>query len=108
MMHGRGKSDSAIVARKPANKAEQSAVEPVEPRAETKGNASQHSTHRTPSRASVTQALERIRQTAKERKKERFTALLHHISTELLEAAFFALKQHAAPDVDGRTWRPDD
>jgi len=66
MMHGRGKSDSAIVAVKPANKAEQSAAEPVEPRAETKRNAGQHNTHRTPSRASVTQGLERIRQTAKE------------------------------------------
>jgi RNA-directed DNA polymerase len=105
MMHGGGKSDSAIVARKPANKAERSAAEPVEPRAETKGNASQHSTHRTLSRASVTQALERIRQTAKERKKERFTALLHHVSTELLEAEFFALKEHAAPGVDGLTWQ---
>jgi hypothetical protein len=39
MMHGRGKSDSAIVAAKLANNAERSAAEPVEPRAETKGNA---------------------------------------------------------------------
>ena len=71
MMHGRGKSDSAIVAVKPANKAEhpaeQSAVEvaaaePVERRAETKGNASQQITGRTQSRVSVSQALERIRQ----------------------------------------------
>jgi len=104
MMHGRGKSDSAIVAVKPANKAEQSAAEPVEPRAETKRNAGQHNTHRTPSRASVTQGLERIRQTAKERKKERFTALLHHVSVDLLETEFFALKEHAAPGIDGLTW----
>src|SRR5262245_33718272 len=71
MMHGRGKSDFAIVAVKPANKAEhpaeQSAVEvtaaePVERRAETKGNASQQSTCRTQSRVSVSQALARIRQ----------------------------------------------
>ena len=41
MMHGRGKSDSAIVAVKPTNKAEPSAAEPVEPRAGAKGNASQ-------------------------------------------------------------------
>jgi hypothetical protein len=65
MMHGGGKSDPAIVARKPANNAEQSAAEPVERRAGTKGNANQHDTHRTPSRASVTQGLERIRLTAK-------------------------------------------
>jgi len=74
MMHGRGKSDSAIVAVKPTNKAEQSAAESVEPRAETKGNANQQSTHRTQSRGSVTQALERIRKAASERKKEKFTA----------------------------------
>ena len=65
MMHGRGKSDFAIVATKPANNAERSAAEPVERRAETKGNAGQQSTHRTQSRASVSQALERIRQAAK-------------------------------------------
>jgi len=53
----------------------------------------------------VTQALERIRQTARERKKERFTALLHHITPEMLEAEFFALKEHAAPGVDGVRWR---
>src|SRR5450830_1132539 len=46
MMHGRGESDSAIVAAKPTNKAERSAAEPVEPRAEAEGNASQQSTHR--------------------------------------------------------------
>jgi hypothetical protein len=39
MMHGHEKSRSAIVAVKPTNKAERSAAEPVEPRAETKGNA---------------------------------------------------------------------
>jgi RNA-directed DNA polymerase len=105
MMHGGGKSDPAIVVRKPTNNAEQSAAEPVERRAGTKGNANQHDTHRTPSRASVPQGLERIRLTAKERKKERFTALLHHISTDLLEAEFFALKEHAAAGVDGLTWR---
>ena len=44
MMHGRGKSDEAIVAGKPTNKAERSAAEPVERRAEAKGNASRQST----------------------------------------------------------------
>ena len=105
MMHGGGTSDEAIVAGKPANKAERSGAEPVERRAETEGNASQQSTHRTPSRASVTQALERIRRTASERKKEKFTALLHHVNLDLLEAAFLELKEHAAAGVDGVTWR---
>ena len=63
MMHGRGKSDFAIVAVKPANKAERSAAElVVEPRAGTEGNASQQNTRRTQSRESVSQALARIRQ----------------------------------------------
>ena len=72
MTNGHEKSDSAIVAGKPANKAaaasaEESAAgaveaEPVEPRAGTKGNASQQSTHRTQGREGVSQALERVRQ----------------------------------------------
>jgi hypothetical protein len=62
MMHGHEKSDSAIVAVKPANKVERSAAEPVEPRAETKGNVGQQSTRRTQSRISVSKALARIRQ----------------------------------------------
>ena len=74
MMHGHEKSDPAIVAVKPANKAKQpaaeqsaaelTAAEPVEPRAGTKGNAGQQSTCRAQNRISVSQALERIRQFA--------------------------------------------
>jgi RNA-directed DNA polymerase len=115
MMHGHEKSDPAIVAVKPANKAERppaerSAAEPNaaesgEPRAGTKGNADQQSTRRTQSRESVSQALERIRKAARERKKERFTALFHHIGTDLLEEAFFELKEDAAPGVDRLTWK---
>jgi len=104
MMHGHEKSDSVIVAAKPANKAEQPAAEPVEPRTGTKGNADQRSTHRTQSRANVSQALERIRKVARARKKERFTALFHHLSIDLLEEAFFELKEDAAPGVDRLTW----
>jgi RNA-directed DNA polymerase len=105
MMHGRGKSDTAIVAGKPTNKVEQSTAEPAEPRAVAKGNASQHSTRRMQNRGSVSQGLERIRQAAKERKEERFTALLHHVSIELLEEAFFDLKRNAAAGVDAMTWQ---
>ena len=118
MMHGHEKSDHAIVAVKPANKAERpsaersvagpNAAESGEPRAGTKGNAGQQSTRRTQSRESVSQALERIRKVARERKKERFTALLHHINIDLLGEAFFELKQDAAPGVDGLTWRTDE
>jgi len=68
MMNGRGKSDSAIVAGKPTNKAGQLAAESVEPSAEAKGNASQQSTRRAQDRERVSQALERIRQVARQRK----------------------------------------
>src|SRR5512132_3104910 len=61
MMYGHEKSDPAIVAVKPANKAERSAAELVEPRVGTKGNAGQLSTRRTQSRVSVSQVLARIR-----------------------------------------------
>src|SRR6516165_9682584 len=67
MMHGREKSDSAIVAGKPTNKAVLTAAEPVERRAGAKGNASQQSTRRTQSRVSVSHALERIRQNRNEK-----------------------------------------
>jgi RNA-directed DNA polymerase len=104
MMHGREKSDSAIVAVKPTNKAVPTAAEPVEPRAGAKGSARQQSTHRTQGRERVAQALERVRQAARQRKKEKFTALLHHISIDCLRMAFFALKRDAASGVDGLTW----
>ena len=108
MTHEREKSDSAIVARKPTNNAEQSAAEPVEPRAEAEGNASQQSTCRAQDRESVSQALERIRRTARQRKKEKFTALFHHLSTDLLENAFDELKEDATAGVDGLTWKEYD
>jgi hypothetical protein len=60
-MHDPEKSDSAVVAAKPPNKAGSPAAEAVEPRAGTKGNADQQSTHRTLTRGRVTQALNRVR-----------------------------------------------
>src|SRR3954453_18823076 len=95
--------DLAIVAVKPTNKAGQPGAELVEPRAGTKGKEGQQSTRRAQNRESV--ALDRIRQAARHRKKERFTALFHHISLDLLRMAFLDLKRNAAPGVDGLTWQ---
>ena len=67
MMHERGKSDAAIVAVKPANKAERSAAEPVEPRAAIEGNAGHPSTFRAQNREDVSQRLARIRQVVRDR-----------------------------------------
>ena len=115
MMHGHEKSDPAIVAVKPANKAEQpaaeqsaaelTAAEPVEPRAGTKGNAGQQTMPWAQSQISMSHALERIRKVARERKKEKFISLFHHISVELLAEAFYELKADAAPGVDRLTWK---
>src|ERR1700722_20718910 len=107
-MHDPEKSDSGVVATKPTNKARRPAAELVEPRPGTKGNADQQSTHRSQSRARVTQALDRVRKAARQRKKERFTALLHHVNVDTLRRAFHALKRKAAPGVGGVTWRDYD
>ena len=104
-MNGPEKSDSAIVAMKPANKAGQPAAEWAEQSAGTKGNAGQPHTRRTQSRGSVSQGLDRVRHAARQRKKEKFTALLHHVTIESLRDAFLALKRRAAPGVDGVTWK---
>jgi group II intron reverse transcriptase/maturase len=103
-MHEHEKSDPNIVAGKLPNKAGKPAAEAVERRAGTKGNTGQQRTRRTQIRESVSQALDRVRKAARLGKKEKFTALLHHISAETLEAAFYALKRKAAPGVDGMTW----
>jgi RNA-directed DNA polymerase len=105
MMHGHEKSDPAIVAKKPTNKAGQPVAEPVERRAGAEGNAEQQSTRRAQDRESVSQALDRVRQATRQRRKEKFTALFHHLSLPMLRTAFFALKREAAPGVDGLTWQ---
>ena len=104
-MHGHEKSDSAVVAKKPANNAGRPAAEPVERRAGTEGKAGQQSTRRAQDRESVSQALDRIRQAASQRPNERFTALYHHLTVPMLRVAFLALKRDAAPGVAGLTWR---
>ena len=105
MMNGLEKSDLAVVAVRRANNAGAPAAERAEPRAGTKGNANQSRTQRTQSRASVSQGLERVRQAARQRKRQAFTALLHHVDIDLLRKAFMALKRRAAPGVDGMTWQ---
>ena len=104
MMDDREKSDAVVVAMKLTNKAGQPVAELAERRTATERNASEQSTCRTQGRASVSQALDRVRQAAKRRKKEKFTALFHHLSVDLLREAFFTLKRDAAPGVDGLTW----
>src|SRR5258707_15106023 len=105
MMHEREKSDTSIVVKKPANNPGQLGAESVEQRGVAEGNTVEPRTRRTRSRERVPQGLDRVRQAAKARKKERFTALLHHVSVGLLKDAYSWLKRNAAPGVDGVTWQ---
>src|SRR5215831_14431653 len=105
MMNDPQKSDGCTVAMKSANKPDGSGAESMERRWPAKGNADESCTHRTLSRGSVTQGLDRVRERAKSRKEERFTALLHHVDVERLRRAYFALKRNASPGIDGTTWQ---
>ncbi len=105
MTNGSGKSDRSVVPEKPSNKAERTAAEGVEGSGRTKGNLLEQNALRTQSRAGAQSALERVRRVAKEDKKQRFTALLHHVyDIERLRTAYLALKRDAAAGVDGETW----
>ena len=91
-----------IVAAKQANNPK--GAESVERRSGAKGNAEQPHMRRTQSRESMSQRLSRVREAAKQRKKERFTALFHLLTVEALEAAFLSLSRKAAAGVDGIRW----
>ena len=90
---------------KAANKGVQTPAESPEGRASTKGNSRDQSTYRTQGRESVSQAVERIRQTATRNPGEKLTTLLHHITTDALRRAFCGLKQTASAGVDGLLWK---
>ena len=105
-MHACGKSDGRIVPKKPPNKdAFPASAEAVEGRRPTTGNTSQTDALRTQSRVGVWTGLERVRQVARRDRRARFTALMHHVSLDLLRDSYYALKRGAAPGVDGLTWR---
>ena len=105
MMYGRQKSDLGVVAQKRANKLGRPGAESVERRPGAKGNMVRLHTPRNQGRAGVSQRLDRVRQAARQRKKERFTALFHHLEVDLLRESFFWLQRKAAPGVDGVEWR---
>ena len=99
------KSDALILPGKPSNKGLQT-MEMVEGRSAAKGNAEQDPTPRTQSRNSrVSTGLEGVRQAARRNRRLRFTALLHHITPQLLMDSFYGLQKNAAAGVDGVTWR---
>jgi RNA-directed DNA polymerase len=106
-MHVCGESDGLVVPTKRANKAvaEALAAESAEERRSTKGNAPQAHSRRTQSRGCESQGLWRVRQAARRDRRVRFTALLHHITPQLLRASYWELNRLAAPGIDGETWK---
>jgi RNA-directed DNA polymerase len=104
-MYASEESDCATVPMNQPNKEDVVSAEVGEGRARTKENINQSSTQPTQGGERVSQGLSGVRQAAKKRKQERFTALLHHLTVDLLRDSFHALRQQAAPGVDGVTWQ---
>src|SRR6202795_2346005 len=98
-------SDCAVVPMNQPNKEGQPSAEAGEGRAQAGENIVPSSMHPTQSGKRMSQGLNGVRQAAQERKQERFTALLHHLTVDLLRDSFFALKRKAAPGGDGVTWQ---
>src|SRR5499427_321705 len=103
-MSAKEKSDLPEVAEKRANKAAPAAAELVERRGWAKENAELQSAVRTQSREAVSQAQARIREAVNRNRQDKLTALLHHLTIDVLRASFFGLKKSAAPGVDEMTW----
>jgi retron-type reverse transcriptase len=106
MTHEREKSDRVVVPKRSPNKAERTVAEAMEGRTLAKGNSRERNAPRTQRRPSTPSALERVRQAAKRDRKQRFTALLHHVyDLDRLRLAYRLLKRDAAAGMDGETWR---
>jgi group II intron reverse transcriptase/maturase len=103
-MHADEESDEAVRAEKRPNKGGQPPAEAVEQRASPKGNGRQTAAARTLRRSPASNGLAAVRLAAQRNKQTRFTALLHHITIDLLKQSFRALERNAAPGIDGMTW----
>ena len=104
-MHAAEESDFGVVPMNQPNKGGKPLAEDGEGRPEIKENIVQTNTRPTQSGTSVSQGLNGVRQRARERRQEKFTALLHHLNVDLLRESYFALQRKAAPGVDGETWQ---
>jgi RNA-directed DNA polymerase len=107
-MNGGEESDGVVVPMKSSNKAAEQqaeAAERVEGRTPTKENIGQDHTSPAQDGRGVSQGLAGVRQVARERKQERFTTLLHHVTVDLLRQSYLHMQKKAAPGVDGVTWR---
>ncbi|HVC77583.1 MAG TPA: group II intron reverse transcriptase/maturase [Candidatus Micrarchaeaceae archaeon] len=101
-MHEPGRSDDPVVPAKPPNKA--AAAEVVEERGSAKGNTDGAARPGRSAGQGVSHELDRVREAARKDRTARFTALLHHVDADRLQAAYRALNPGAAAGVDGVTW----
>ena len=104
-MHAGGESDGCVLPTKCPNNGGQPLAEGMEGRQPTKENIGQATAPRTQSRISELSDLLGVRKAARKDKRTRFTALLHHVTVNLLRDSYYALKREAAPGVDGVTWQ---
>jgi RNA-directed DNA polymerase len=98
-------SDRGVVPENFLNKAATAAAEEREGRLRIKENIVEDQTGPAQNGKRMSQGLSGVRRVAKERKQERFTTLLHHVTVDLLRESFASLKKQAAPGVDGVTWQ---
>ena len=103
-MHVGGESDGCVVPTKCPNNGGEPPAEGMEGRQPTKENIGPATAPRTQSRIGELSDLLGVRKAARKDKRTRFTALLHHITVDLLRDGFYALKRQAAPGVDGVSW----
>src|SRR6202049_4692208 len=96
-MHADEESDEGVVPIKRSNNEGLSSAETVEGRTSPKGNGGQTAAARTLCRDTASNGLTAGRQAARPSKTVRFTALLHHITTDLLKRSYLALARDAAP-----------
>jgi len=99
--HASEESDSGIVPMSRSNKSGSPLAETEEGRPLIKENTHQSGTHPTQSGARVSQGLAGVRRAAREGKEIKFTALLHHLTVDLLRESFYALKRKAPPGWTG-------
>src|ERR1039457_3289205 len=99
------KSDCAVLPVNQPNKGVRPSAEAGEGRAQTRENIVQSHMRPTQRGKGMSQGLDGVRKTAKERQHGRFPALLHHLNVDLLRDSFFALQRKASPGVDGVTWQ---
>jgi len=104
-MHADEESDEGVVPMKRPNKEGLPSAEAVEGRTSPKGNGGETAAVRTLRREAASNELVAVRQAARQSKSVRFTALLHHITVDLLKRSYLSLERNSAPGIDGVTWQ---